>query len=180
MQIDLTNAQNHLDWVKRAFYLNTTVPNAKKRSPKRGCVYECDLGVGVGSEMQKKRPCIVISNNGANKTSPNVIVIPVTHDSSTLPCMVPLQNYTDANGGVILDGSANTSCIVCVSKARLGNMIVLLDKKDLEAVEESLEASLGMSHRTTALKQEVDRLKNYIGKLLHKADESTANGSSEQ
>ena len=166
MQIDLTNAQNHLDWVKRAFYLNTTVNNAQKRAIKRGCVYNCDLGVGVGSEMQKIRPCIVISNNGANKTSPNAIVIPVTHDNSSLPCMVPLKSYTDSNGKIILDGSANTSCIVSVSKARLGDMLIQLDKKDLEAVEASLEASLGLSHRTESLKQEIVRLKKYIGSLL--------------
>ena len=166
MLIDLSNAQNHLDWVKRAFFLNTTVDNAKKRAVKRGYVYDCDLGVGVGSEMQKKRPCIVISNNGANKTSPNVIIIPVTHDNSPLPCMVPLETYTDEGGNTVLDGSANTSCIACVSKARLGNLIVQLDKHDLEAVEDSLEASLGMTHRTTSLKNEITRLKNYIGKLL--------------
>ncbi len=173
MQIDLSNAQNHLDWVKRAFYLNTTVANAQKRGCKRGYVYECDLGVGVGSEMQKKRPCIVISNNGANNSSPNVVIIPITHDNSTLPCMVPLKTYTDANGNTILDGSANTSCIACVSKARLGNMIIQLDKKDLSAVEESLEASLGMTHRTESLKQEITRLKNYIGKLLKKSEDSS-------
>lgn len=172
MQIDLTNAQNHLDWVKRAFYLNTTVANAQKRACKRGYVYECDLGVGVGSEMQKNRPCIVISNNGANKSSPNVTIIPITHDNSTLPCMVPLKTYTDANGNTVLDGSANTSCIACVSKARLGNMIIQLDKKDLSAVEDSLEASLGMTHRTESLKQEITRLKNYIGKLLKKTEDT--------
>lgn len=175
MQIDLSNAQNHLDWVKRAFYLNTTVINAKKRAVKRGCVYDCDLGVGVGSEMQKKRPCIVISNNGANKTSPNVIIIPITHDNSQLPCMVPLKTYTDAGGSTILDGSANTSCIACVSKARLGDLITQLDKHDLEAVEDSLEVSLGMTHRTTSLKDEITRLKNYIGKLLKTTDEQQKN-----
>lgn len=122
--------------------------------------------------MQKNRPCIVISNNGANKTSPNVIIIPVTHDNSNLPCMVPLKTYTDANGNTILDGSANTSCIACVSKARLGNMIIQLDKKDLSAVEDSLEASLGMKHRTESLKQEITRLKNYIGKLLKNTEDT--------
>ncbi len=177
MQIDLTNAQNHLDWVKRTFFLNTTVNNAQKRAVKRGCVYNCDLGVGVGSEMQKIRPCIVISNNGANKASPNVIVIPVTHDNSSLPCMVPLNTYTDTSGKTILDGSANTSCIVCVSKARLGDMLTQLDKKDLDAVESSLEASLGMTHRTESLKDEIVRLKKYIGTLLNKADSKSGNES---
>ncbi len=167
MQIDLSNAQNHLDWVKRAFYLNTTVDNAKKRAVRRGCVYDCDLGVGVGNEMQKKRPCIVISNNGANKTSPNVIIIPITHDNSQLPCMVTLKSYTDNSGNTILDGSANTSCVVCVSKARLGNLITQLEKHDLEAVEDSLEASLGMTHRTSSLKNEITRLRNYIGKIIN-------------
>lgn len=179
MQIDLTNAQNHLDWVKRAFYLNTTAQNARKRAAKRGCVYECDLGVGVGSEMQKKRPCIVISNNKANNSSPNVIVIPVTHDPSNLPCMVPLKNYNAPDGSLLLDGSANTSCIVCVSKARLGNMITQLDKKDLEAVESSLELSLGMCHRTAKLKEEIERLRNYIGKLLNKPEEGDGETESE-
>ena len=45
-------------------------------------------------------------------------------------------------------------------------MLIQLDKKDLEAVEASLEASLGLSHRTESLKQEIVRLKKYIGSLL--------------
>ena len=170
MQIDLEYTQKHLEWVKRAFYLSTQVPNAPKRGAKRGYVYECDLGVGIGSEMQKKRPCIVISNDNANLSSPNVIVIPITHDTAALRCMVPIQTYKDGNGNIILDGSANTSCITTVSKARLGNLIVKLSNIDLEAVEDSLDISLGTIRRTNKLKAEIDRLKKYIGTLLNKKD----------
>ena len=91
--------------------------------------------------------------------------------------MVPLKTYTDTSGKTILDGSANTSCIVCVSKARLGDMLTQLDKKDLEAVESSLEASFGMTHRTESLKDEIVRLKKYIGTLLNKADSKSGNES---
>ena len=165
MEIDLSYVQRCLDWMKRVFYLNTTVENAKRRAVKRGCVYKCELGIGIGSEMQKERPCIVISNNGANKTSPNVILIPITHDTDPLPCLVPLKTYTDITSNIILDGCANTACITCVSKARLGNLITQLDKYDLKNIEDSLEVSLGMTHRTTALKDEITRLRNYIGRI---------------
>lgn len=71
------------------------------------------------------------------------------------------------NGNILLDGSANTSCITTVSKARLGNQIVKLSNSDLEAVEDSLDISLGTIRRTNKLKAEIDRLKKYIGTLLN-------------
>ena len=84
--------------------------------------------------------------------------------------MVPIQTYKDGNGNIILDESANTSCITTVSKARLGNLIVKLSNIDLEAVEDSLDISLGTIRRTNKLKAEIDRLKKYIGTLLNKKD----------
>ena len=84
--------------------------------------------------------------------------------------MVPIQTYKDGNGNILLDESANTSCITTVSKARLGNQIVKLSNSDLEAVEDSLDISLGTIRRTNKLKAEIDRLKKYIGTLLNKKD----------
>lgn len=165
MLIDLAKTQIHLEWLKKKLYLDAISSNAIQRTVKRGDVYECELGVGIGSEMQKKRPCVVIQNNKANYTSPNTIVIPITHDNSTLPCMVPISTYTDANGSIILDGKANTSCIVCVSKARLGDKKCSLSRTDIEAIEESLAVTLGLIDRYNSVVSEVNRLRAYIGKL---------------
>ncbi len=165
MQIDLRKVQLQLDWLKRALYLETQTGNATTRTVKRGFVYDCDLGVGIGSEMQKIRPCIVIQNDRANKTSPNTIVVPITHDNSTLPCMVPLSTYKDTQGNTLLDGSANTSCVTSVSKARLGNLICELNKNDMLAVEESIAVTFGLITHYNAQKKEIERLRNYIGTL---------------
>ncbi len=53
---------------------------------KRGQVYRCNFGCGIGSEMQKERPALIIQNNVANSRLGNTIVIPINHDNSTLPC----------------------------------------------------------------------------------------------
>jgi len=57
--------------MERKFTLNLISEQAKKRFVTRGQVYKCDLGVGIGSEMQKERPCVIIQNNIGNYKSGN-------------------------------------------------------------------------------------------------------------
>lgn len=59
---------------------------------KRGPVYRCNFGCGIGNEMQKERPALIIQNNIANLRSGNTIVIPITHDNSTLPCVASITH----------------------------------------------------------------------------------------
>src|SRR3712207_7639950 len=56
---------------------------ATKRIVKRGQVYDCLLGIGVGSEESKKRPCVILQYDSANAKSPNTIVAPITDRKST-------------------------------------------------------------------------------------------------
>lgn len=115
---------------------------AKERSLKRGWVYHCNLGVGIGSEMQKLRPCIIVQNDIANKKSPNTIVVPITHDPDILPMMVPLTSVLAEDETLLLDGSANTSCIVCVNKARLGDYICKILPSDMKKIDEAIAKSV--------------------------------------
>lgn len=73
MNIDLTKTQQYLDWLKDKLYFNANAPSAGGRTIFRGQVYECNLGIGIGSEECKKRPCIVLQYNSANRSSPNTI-----------------------------------------------------------------------------------------------------------
>ncbi|MBR7148060.1 MAG: type II toxin-antitoxin system PemK/MazF family toxin, partial [Firmicutes bacterium] len=79
MNIELNKVQKILEWIRRKLYLETIASNARKRMVKRGQVYRCDFGIGIGSEMQKERPAIIVQNDIGNIHSSNTIVIPITH-----------------------------------------------------------------------------------------------------
>ena len=55
-QVDLGVVQKALEWLKTKLYLNTQTISAQRRTVKRGQVYRCNFGVGVGSEMKTVLP----------------------------------------------------------------------------------------------------------------------------
>lgn len=138
MKIELGQVQKMLEWLKTKLYLDSIAQNARSRAIKRGQVYRCNFGCGIGSEMQKERPAVIIQNDVANSRSGNTIVIPITHDTSTLPCVANITPQTDAAGNIILDGQANTSNMMCVSKARLGDLVGFLPKTDMKKLMKQL------------------------------------------
>lgn len=162
MLIDLYETQSMLEWLKTKLYLNTQVSNTRHRSLQRGQVYWCNFGCGVGSEMQKNRPAVIVQNNIANIKSGNTIVVPITHDNSTLPCMAPITSQFDNNGSLILDGQANTSNILCVSKARLGSLICTLPNADMKKIDEALSKSVDLMGYYADLKSKLDDKLAYI------------------
>lgn len=54
INIDLSKTQRYLEWVKTKLYLDTKSNNARGRVVKRGEVYRCNLGMGIGSEECKE------------------------------------------------------------------------------------------------------------------------------
>lgn len=165
MNIDLTKTQQYLEWFKNKLYLNAIAPSAKNRIIYRGQVYRCNLGVGVGSEECKERPCVILQYNSANKTSPNTLVAPITHTSSTLPIVVPITAKTDASGNLILDGNVLLGNITCVSKARLGDYITDLTSDEMRLVDRALSLSLDVNHYYQTLQNMYDDKLQYIEKL---------------
>ena len=98
MNIDYFETAQYLDWLKEKLWLNGHAVNAGKRIVFRGEVYECNLGVGVGSEERKKRPCVVLQNNTANKNSSIVLVAPISHSFK----VIILSNFTTLSAEVLL------------------------------------------------------------------------------
>lgn len=144
--IDLSETQSQLEWLKQKLYLNTLAASASQRFVKRGQVYRCNLGMGVGSEMQKDRPCVIVQNNIANHNSSNTIVVPITHGTASLPTIVPITPKYDSAGIMLLDGSANASNVSCVSKARLGNYVCDLTNSEMKSIDEAIAISFGIIH----------------------------------
>jgi mRNA interferase MazF len=46
--------------------------------PKRGDVYWANLDPTIGAEINKTRPCVIVSPNAANRSGSLVIVAPIT------------------------------------------------------------------------------------------------------
>lgn len=167
MDVSLSKVQKYLDWFKRKLYLDKLAEKSKTRVVKRGQVYWCDFGIGVGSEMSKEssRPCVVLQQAVANIKSPNTIVVPITHDSSHLPCLVPIKNYYSIRGDLILDGQVNVSNIVCVSKSRLGDFIADLDNLEMKNIEIAVAVQLGIYGKYKSLKDKITNKDEYIKRL---------------
>ncbi len=138
MKIDLNNVQTHLDWLKQKLFLDTMSANATKRRIKRGQVYYCELGIGVGSELQKKRPCVIIQNDMGNIHSSVTTVVPITHGHKALNCFVPITDKFDNTGNLILDGSANVTAVRSIDKARIGDYICDVNSDELMEIEKAL------------------------------------------
>src|ERR1700729_1699501 len=68
---------------------------------KRFEVYLVSLDPTVGNEIQKTRPCVVISPNEMHFLS-TVIVAPMTTKSKSYPMRVGL-NFSDKKGYIVLD-----------------------------------------------------------------------------
>lgn len=165
MNIDLSKTQQYLDWLKNKLYLNATAQSAGKRTIFRGQVYHCNLGVGIGSEECKNRPCVILQYDSANKTSPNTIVAPITHTTSSLPIVIPITDKVDANGNIILDGNVLLGNIVCISKARLGDYITKLTVDEMKQVDNAIALSLDLHHYYKTLQNSYNDKLQYIEKL---------------
>ena len=171
MQIELSKIQNLLDWMKTKIYLDTISTNAIKRVVRRGEVYKCNFGIGIGSEMQKERPCIIVQNNTRNSRSGNVIVVPISHTNKKISCIVPIKTRIDKENNIILDGYANVSNLMCVSKARLSSYIATISKEEMKNIDMELFATLDLFNYYKKFERQLKDKELYISKLKNQLTE---------
>ncbi len=88
---------------------------------KRFEVYWVKLDPSIGSEIRKTRPCVIISNNEANKNLNTVIIAPFTSTIKEYPTWVK-TNLMNRNGCINLDQ------IRTVDKSRLKRKIGVLNR----------------------------------------------------
>lgn len=172
MQIELDKVQELLEWRKTKLYLNTKVEQANKRFVKRGQVYNCYFGIGIGNEIQKLRPCVVLQNNIGNFKSGNVLVAPITHTLKNIPSIKKITTKYNSDGSILLDGYINVSNIQCVSKSRLENYITLLSKEEMKEVDEAVAISLDLMHYYAKVKTSLEDKINYIQKIKLERNEA--------
>lgn len=68
----------------------------------RGDVYWVELDPTVGTEIQKTRPCLIVSPNDMNSVLPRVIIAPITSKGQSLGCR-PEVVFNGKMGRILLD-----------------------------------------------------------------------------
>jgi len=89
---------------------------------KRFDVYLINLDPAVGSEIQKTRPCLVISPDEMNRFIKTVIVAPMTTKGTSYPTRVSCK-FQGKQGQVVLDQ------IRTIDKTRLVRRLGKIDKQ---------------------------------------------------
>lgn len=86
----------------------------------RGDIYFAALDPARGSEVQKTRPVIIVSNDVANRASSLVTVIPMTSNRTRVyPFEVALETH---DTGLDKNGKAMAQQLRMLDKARLGTL----------------------------------------------------------
>ena len=96
-------------------------------------VFLVNLDPAIGNEIQKTRPCVVISPNEMNKYVTTVIIAPMTTKGRLYPTRILCQ-FQGKAGQIVLDQ------IRTVDKTRLVKRLGQLDLEEQKAVLTSLAA----------------------------------------
>ncbi|MEH2299589.1 MAG: type II toxin-antitoxin system PemK/MazF family toxin [Nostoc sp.] len=94
-------------------------------------VFLVNLDPTIGSEIQKTRPCVVISPDEMNKYITTVIVAPMTTKGQSYPTRVACQ-FQGRDGQIVLDQ------IRTVDKTRLVKKLGQIDSDEQKAVLDTL------------------------------------------
>jgi mRNA interferase MazF len=111
---------------------------------KRGEVYFATLDPTDGSEIAKKRPIVIVSNDLHNRKAPIVTVIPLT---SNVARVYPFEVFLDAQLTLLpKDSKAMPQQVRTIAKQRIvGDAIALLSNEVMALVEDALKSHLGIS-----------------------------------
>jgi mRNA interferase MazF len=98
---------------------------------KRFDVFLVNLNPTIGSEIQKTRPCVVISPDDMNRHIATVIIAPMTTKGKTYPTRIVCQ-FQGKEGQIVLDQ------IRTVDKTRLVKKLGQINSDEQRAVLEIL------------------------------------------
>jgi mRNA interferase MazF len=114
---------------------------------RRGDIYLVDLDPGRGSEANKLRPAVIVSNDAANRTAQRtgrgvITVVPVT---SNIERVFPFQVLLSASDcGLKIDSKAQAEQVRSVALARLQRHIGTVPGPALQQLDNALRLHLSL------------------------------------
>lgn len=110
---------------------------------KRGQIVMLDLPTVSGSVQNGLRPCVIISNNKANKFSPNVIAVPLTSKSKKdMPTHYALQ--PSKVNGLKVTSTILAEQILTVSKNAIKRIIGVVEDQHIDNVNKIIKESISL------------------------------------
>ena len=104
--------------------------------PRRGEIWWVRLDPTLGSEINKTRPCLVVSNSVINEHRKTVVVVPLSSSPRSAP---PLMVHVTCSGKPAV---AVIDQVRAIAKERLVSLIEKLAAKELASVEVALREIL--------------------------------------
>ena len=105
---------------------------------RKGSVWWVDFDPTAGSEIQKTRPAVIVSNDIANRHLSRVVVVPLTGNTKTSYPGNALVTLNDKRSRAMADQ------IRAVDKLRLRDKLCQLSATDLAAVEDAIRLHLAL------------------------------------
>ena len=104
---------------------------------RRGDVYWLNLDPVIGSEVGRRRPAVVVQNEGANRSSSTVTVIPLT---SSTDRVYPFQVLVPAGeGGLSRPSKALCEQVRTLSRQRLAECLGHLPDDRMDQIRKALD-----------------------------------------
>lgn len=114
---------------------------------RRGDIHAVDLDPGRGSEANKRRPAVIVSNDAANATAERlgrgvVTVVPVT---SNVEHVYPFQVLLRAaETGLDRDSKAQAEQVRSITVERVGDRLGVVPNVTMLDIDEALRLHLGL------------------------------------
>ncbi len=106
---------------------------------KRGDVWWVEYDPDIGSEIAKRRPAIIMSNDSANRNLSRVVVIPLTSSTTRVYPGEALDKINNQTSKAMADQ------IMVADKSRLNGQFGTVSKADMEMVENAIRVHLGIA-----------------------------------
>jgi mRNA interferase MazF len=105
----------------------------------RGDIFYANLDPSVGSEANKRRPCLIVSNDINNRVATTVTVLPITSNAKRVyPFEVLLTDLGRKS-------KAQANQVRTIAKQRLeGAAVARLEPETMELVDDALRLHLGI------------------------------------
>ena len=102
----------------------------------KGEIYLAELSPTIGSEISKKRPVLIISNDTNNQFSDTVSIVPIT---STTTKIYPFEVFLHKGEGNLLnDSKAKCNQIRTIDKQRITKRLGKISGEKLNEVERAM------------------------------------------
>ena len=111
---------------------------------KRGEIYYANLSPATGSEMDKRRPVLIVSNDANNRAGTTVTILPLTSNVSRVYPFEVLLNPEDS--GLPKVSKVQAQQVRTISKQRIdGDVVGTLSEEIMQLVDAAIKLHLGLN-----------------------------------